>query len=528
MASYKKPNYMNNNQFIPEFNSLNFIEPNDTTIGGTSNINLNDLDNRYLKKISNDSTSFQIGVSDLNVQNSGTFDYINTNSIDTTNNLFVGGKITFMSDLFVNTKLTCMSDLYVDNNLLVKNNLTITGQSTLNNNTVLNGLNSYDVDTTINNKLNTPEINAKWTYINKPFTTDTGASSFIAKAISNYNDTAPLSYSTNRLFYILQWELPANGVGLNMCQTISIQIDYVMSQNEVVAPEYGFCEMGTLYIQHMKQYNGVDSSPTGYYNSTNHQKNNIGYRGTANFVLYHETTQSSANKYCILFRASGGGSDPRKFYISFPNITITYHGDVSNTTALGVLNSFIIQPTRTAPLFISGTPTPNTVSCTIYSKAIARFKTTTAQTTGIITKSYLQYQANTFNKYWTNLAPGYFNTGSYQGFGFPVIGLYKNEVNLYFTSITGNKYINIGYDWWDATTQTWTLGKIVQTVVTPQISTGYYLTASFYTTCKINGSSNTGTADSLRIYVLTEVSESLTSAYVISSFVDDTSIDILN
>jgi len=50
MASYYPPNYMDNNQFIPIFNSSNFIEPN--TI--TNNTKVSKLDKRYLKKISDD------------------------------------------------------------------------------------------------------------------------------------------------------------------------------------------------------------------------------------------------------------------------------------------------------------------------------------------------------------------------------------------------------------------------------------------------------------------------------------------
>ena len=48
MASYNPPNYMNNNQFIPIFNAINFVEPNEAT---NSSINTTVLDNRYLKKL---------------------------------------------------------------------------------------------------------------------------------------------------------------------------------------------------------------------------------------------------------------------------------------------------------------------------------------------------------------------------------------------------------------------------------------------------------------------------------------------
>jgi hypothetical protein len=59
MATYEQPNYLKNNQFIPTFNSLNFSEPNDNPSSG-GNVNLSDLDNRYLKKISDDTTTYNL------------------------------------------------------------------------------------------------------------------------------------------------------------------------------------------------------------------------------------------------------------------------------------------------------------------------------------------------------------------------------------------------------------------------------------------------------------------------------------
>ena len=64
MASYYPPNYSNNNQFISTFNNINYIEPN-TSVKATSNINLATLDERYLKKVSDDVTPYNLSVNNL-------------------------------------------------------------------------------------------------------------------------------------------------------------------------------------------------------------------------------------------------------------------------------------------------------------------------------------------------------------------------------------------------------------------------------------------------------------------------------
>jgi hypothetical protein len=76
MATYEQPNYLKNNQFIPTFNSLNFSEPNDNPSSG-GDVNLSDLDNRYLKKISDDTTTY-------NLTSTGT---VTANNISVNNNI---------------------------------------------------------------------------------------------------------------------------------------------------------------------------------------------------------------------------------------------------------------------------------------------------------------------------------------------------------------------------------------------------------------------------------------------------------
>lgn len=87
MSSYQPPNYMNNNQFVPTFNGLNFSEPNTTT----NTITIGQLDNRYLKKISNDTTNFTIYADSLYAED----------TITTNGNISAAG-ITNLNDANIN------------------------------------------------------------------------------------------------------------------------------------------------------------------------------------------------------------------------------------------------------------------------------------------------------------------------------------------------------------------------------------------------------------------------------------------
>ncbi len=147
MASYQPPNYINNlNQFIPTFNTSNFVEPNESS--GNS-INLTALDQRYLKKITNDATNNNLSVNGnlfASTLNSDSANFLETN---------INGPL-YVLDTFES----------FSNNNIFDYNITVSQNSNLNNVNVsgTSSLNKTNIE-----KLNVNKIDKTYKEYNYPY-----------------------------------------------------------------------------------------------------------------------------------------------------------------------------------------------------------------------------------------------------------------------------------------------------------------------------------------------------------------------
>jgi hypothetical protein len=160
---------------------------------------------------------------------------------------------------------------------------------------------------------------------------------------------------------------------------------------------------------------------------------------------------------------------------------------------------------------------------------LAKFVVSSSITTSAAAKTYLLYNSSIQNKFYYSTPPSYTNTT--YGIFFPFNGTYQVTAKINFTTLTGNKYLYLGYDYYKSGNNppsTVTLDSVIaDSRITPHINATfkYSVTYSFYVTTKNAGYNISGTADSIRLFVITEVAESLTSANVCVQFVDDVTID---
>jgi hypothetical protein len=407
----------------------------------------------------------------------------------------------------------------------------------INTNTLTLNSSDFVIDKVLNNKSKATPSYARWLYKNIPDVYDTNAGTFSLKGTCAFSDDLEQNYTLGRKFYLCQFDLLANTGITNSTtaemQVVSIDIDYFLSEFDNVGGEYYNSGSGNCSINFIKGRVGndsvpTDSSPTGFYFHGSSSKRALAYRDQSTFTFYHNNVEDAITKCCIMYNAVTGGSDLRRFFLTY-DITIRYHGATLYAETNSILNSFNITPTRTDPVFVASNSNLNTIAIPQYNRALARFIVSSPITTTAGAKTYLLYNSSIQNKFYYSTAPSYENTT--YGIFFPFNGTYQVTARVNFTTITGNKYLYLGYDYYKSgnnppSTAT-TDSVIVDSRVNPSINATYKysLTYSFYVTTKNAGYNITGTADSIRLFVVTEMAESLTSANVCVQFVDDVTID---
>jgi hypothetical protein len=402
----------------------------------------------------------------------------------------------------------------------------------VNTNTLTLNSSDFVIDKVLNNKSKTTPSYGRWLYKNIPDVYDTNAGTFNLKGTCAFSDDGEQNYTLGRKFYLCQFDLLANTGTVNSTtaemQVVSIDIDYFLSEYDNVSPEFYYSGSGNCNINFIKGRVGndtapPDSSPTGFYFHGLVNKKALAYRDQSSFTFYHNNVEDAITKCAIMYSAVTGGADVRRFFLSY-DITIRYHGATLYPETTTILNSFNISPTRIDPDFVALNSNLNTIAIPQYNRALAKFVVSSSITTTAAAKTYLLYNSSIQNKYYYSTAPSYTNTT--YGIFFPITGTYLVTARVNFTTITGNKYIYLGYDYYRAALTT-TDSVIVDSRVNPSINATYKysVTYSFYVTSKNAGYNITGSSDSIRLFVITEMAESITSANVCVQFVDDITLD---
>ena len=407
----------------------------------------------------------------------------------------------------------------------------------INTNTLTLNSGDFVIDKVLNNKSKTTPSYGRWLYKNIPDVYDTNAATFSLKGTCAFSDDTDQGYVLGRKFYLCQFDLLANTGITNSTtaemQVVSIDIDYFLSEFDNVHPEYYFSGSGNCNINFIKGRVGSDStppdsSPTGFYFHGSSSKRTIAYRDQSTFTFYHNNVENEITKCAIMYSAVTGGADIRRFFLTY-DITIRYHGATLYAETNSILNSFNITPTRIDPAFVAANSNLNTIPISQYNRALAKFIVSSAITTTAGAKTYLLYNSSIQNKFYYSTPPSYTNTT--YGIFFPFNGTYQVTCKVNFTTLTGNKYLYLGYDYYKSGNNppsTVTLDSVIaDSRVTPHINSTYKysVTYSFYVTTKNAGYNISGTADSIRLFVISEVAESITSANVCVQFVDDITID---